>query len=243
MDESYNKTYNHYEIDVVKRADCVTISCLDKQLHKSYQETFTIDIVSNVYNIGNLNNFIKIIAKVFENDMITIIPEHNKLNFDINYNEEFAFKFNFSLVQVEETQLNANSIYIKKLEERIDVMKAENDVMKRQISKLENSRLVNIGTVHCNTGGQVFKAPIYIPLRINELIIDTQSCRDKWNKTRCCEIIYDNSTLSLTMVPCNDNLYIVSYDFFQLKPKKVTFIGRYLLNIDKTDFPCECLDY
>ena len=91
MDEFYSKTYNYnqLEIDVVKRADCVTISCLDKQLHKSYQETFTIDIVSNVYNIGNLNNFIKIIGKVFENNTITIIPEYNKLNFDINYKSPF----------------------------------------------------------------------------------------------------------------------------------------------------------
>jgi hypothetical protein len=119
MTEFYSKSYNynHFEIDVVKRNEYVIVSCLDKQLHKSYQETFTQEIIFNMFGINNLNNFVTIIKYSFDSETITIVDEHEKLNFEINYNkEDLMFKFNFLLMQVEQTQLNSNSVYIKKLE-------------------------------------------------------------------------------------------------------------------------------
>ena len=95
MSEFYNKTYNYnqLEIDVVKRADCVIISCLDKQLHKSYQETFTPELVTSRFNIGNLNNFVAIINRAFSNETIVIVPEHGKLNIEIIYSGLNNLKF------------------------------------------------------------------------------------------------------------------------------------------------------
>jgi hypothetical protein len=83
MTEFYSKTYNYLEIDVVKRADCVTISCLDKQLHKSYRETFTCEIIANMFNMGSLKNFIVILEQAFDEKSILIVSEHEKLNFEI----------------------------------------------------------------------------------------------------------------------------------------------------------------
>ena len=60
MSESYKQTYNYneYEFDIIKRADNVIIICLDKQLYKSYQETFTSDIIANIFSVNNSNDFI-----------------------------------------------------------------------------------------------------------------------------------------------------------------------------------------
>jgi hypothetical protein len=174
MTEFYNKTYNYnqLEIDVVKRTECVIISCLDKQLHKSYQETFTQEIVFNMFGIGNLNNFIKIIEYVIDNNKIVILSEPEKLNFNIDYFDgNFIFKFNFLLLQVEQMQMN--NIYIEKLEERIEELEKynrNNDCIKKleeRIEKLEEyinelKRAIHIDAIN----------DIPVPLIINKPIID-----------------------------------------------------------------------
>jgi hypothetical protein len=230
MSESYKQTYNYneYEFDIIKRADNVIIICLDKQLYKSYQEIFTSDIIANIFSVNNSNDFIQIIDFAFKNNSFTVIPELSKLNIEINYSNVLDFKFNILLHQNEQSQLNANSIYIKKLEERID--------------ELENLILLRIGNFTYKSN----YIPLLVSLKINELIINTSN-NSHWIEISNAKGHYYYSHISYN--PVTRILYIepinhsptgqITPEFFKLKPKKVTFTGTNINSYDKSMFPNE----
>lgn len=231
MSEFYKRTYNlnQLEFDVVRRGENLTITCLDKELHKSYQDTFTNEIVSNSFSINNLKNFIEIIDWSFTHNSISIVTESRKLNIEINYSNVLEFKFNFILGQNDQTQLSANSIYIKKLEERIE--------------QLELNQFVLIGNIKIHTESQTYSfnisIPIPIPIRINEIIINTSSGYEQsGNSFYYSSITFDEKILNI-QTSASGSGSIMSPEFLKLKPKKITFQDNYARIRDKSLFPRE----
>lgn len=239
MSEFYKRTYNlnQLEFDVVSRGENVIITCLDKELHKSYQDTFTNEIVSNSFSINNLKNFIEIIDWSFAHNSISVVAKSRKLNIEINYSNVLEFNFNFTLEQNEHTQLNANSIYIKKLEERIEQLDEHIKRLEEHIEQLEENQFVLIGNVQLSSGG--YENPIPIPMRINEIIINTNfGYGESGNSFYYHSIIFNEQNLTLNMSTKSCGIIVLS-GFLKLKPKKITFQGNNVGLCNKSLFPRE----
>lgn len=224
MSEFYKRTYNlnELEFDVVRRSENVIITCLDKQLHRSYQDVFTDEIVSNSFSINNLKNFIEIIDWSFTHNSITVIAESRKLNIEINYSNVLEFKFNFTLGQNDQTQLSANSIYIKKLEERIE--------------QLEMDRFVIIGDITLSIG---YTIPYPIPIRIDAIVVNTDNNFVQIGNSFYYHSITFDANNSILNIATLSHGNIMFSGFLKLKPKKITFLGSYINSCNKSLFPCE----
>lgn len=137
---STNNTFyhNNYEIDIVKRDDNVTITCLDKALHKSFQEIFTEQFVNESLSVGNLHNFFEIINYSLDNKMYSVVSSVNNIELNINYSNGLKYNFSLILFMIEQTQLNSNSLYIKKLEEHVFKLENKVSALENKVSILEN---------------------------------------------------------------------------------------------------------
>jgi len=211
--------YNNFEIDVVKRDDNIMITCLDKLMHKSYQDTFTNVYTFEVLGINNLRNFFNIINHSFDNNTFTIVSINNNIILHIIYNGDLEFNFNLTLPLIEHTQLTANSLYINKLEEKIEELK----------------QLVRI-CVGIGNGGSQIMVPLYIDL----LNITTYNydiiMPNVTNNYRVHGVSYNNTTKELHVtLGLGNNTYSLTPDFMLLQPKKITFGS---IPLDKIDYSC-----
>lgn len=211
-----NFIYNNLEFDIVKRSD-VTITCLDKLLHKSYQETFTESDVNEHFNLQNLDNFVEILKSAFKKNTVDIITQSDQISINVNFNDRgFTFKFDVVLLLNDSTQLTANSLYIKKLEERI--------------KELENTQLVYIGQRY-HPRDNIY-SPILLPKKVELVVsgLNTNLTDLIYNDTGCgnnyyySSISYDNASNTLTLGFSISNANTTLYDAFKsLKFIDVTF--------------------
>jgi len=220
-----NKTTQrkNYDIDIIKNDNNVIITCLDKIMHKLYKESFTNEYTRNVLLINNLDNFFNIVNDSFKNNTFTVVLDHDNILINIMYNAHLVFNFELRLPLTDNAQLNANSVYINKLERRIE--------------ELEQLAWICVG----NSDQSNIIVPVYFDL----LVVKNESCElrmpNKQNKYSIMGKRYDYDTKTLTIALGYNHSYCVmlNSNFLLLKPKKITFFEIPPDQIDYSCFPKE----
>jgi len=222
--------HNNFDIDVTKNDDNVLITCLDKLMHKTYQELFTNKYTQEVFTINNLDNFFNIINHSFDNNTFTVISDNDYIIINITYNSGLVFNFELRLPLTDHTQLTANSLYIKKLEEEIEELK----------------RFANICIGTRIKNHEDIPIPIIVPVYIDLIVV---TCRPNnsnvtYNLTRDLgyhgSYNYYNNTLHIYIKPVNAyTTNNINSNFSLLRPKKIEFHNITIGSIDYSFFPKE----
>lgn len=240
MSNSITYCHNEYEFDVVKKDDNVTITCLDKSLHKSYQESFTEHYVNETLSVGNLYNFFEIICHCFNNKNFTVIMNCDSININIYYSNILKHTFSLILQIIEQQQLSANSLYIKKLENRLTFL--ENHIESLE-NELKYNTFVCIGTYNHQTYNSII-VPLYFDmLNITKDNGNIKKLSTKFYYVYDCSYDYTNKQLNIVLGSdqrgCSISLNIF---FVTLKPKHIIFsdeIKTQLTEEDMKFFPKE----
>lgn len=220
MSDSKTFKVNNLELELIKNNDVIIIVCLDKILHKSYKEQYTKEMIKHNFSIDNLDNFYQIITYSFENYTYLLISELEAINIKINF-DRIGLKFNFTLILNlnDQPQLNANSLYIDKLQIKIQ--------------ELEENTLINLGTTY--SGGS--QMPIIVNKKINKLIIkDNVICNKKSFSSRTyftdnIDIIQSTilqngkffKTIVVKVPHNNGHMYKVSVEILKLEFDEIEF--------------------
>jgi hypothetical protein len=229
--------HNNFDIDITKNDDNVLITCLDKLMHKTYQESFTIKYTQEVFTIDNLDNFFNIINHSFDNNTFTVISDHDYIIINITYNSGLVFNFEPRLPLTDHTQLTANSLYIKKSEEEIEELK--------QFVSICIGEKKNFGGCY---------VPIVVPIYINLILVNDyrkSACVFNIDRELCCHSIgytYLDKILYMNIFTDPDDIRLynnedprarVNHNFTLLRPKKIEFNNIIIGSIDYSFFPKE----
>jgi len=223
--------HNNFDIDVIKNDENVLITCLDKQMNKTYQESFTNSYTREVFTI---NNFFNIINYAFDNNAFTVMTMHDYIIIHITYNSELVFNVELRLPLIYNTQLTNNTIYTKKLEEEIE--------------ELKRSATICIGTRSIYNWGSYISIPIIVPVYVDLIVVtrhEDDSIFNVYNLTS--DLYYDvtyeygiNRIIIYVKNKKNDKYREQNRNFHLLRPKKIEFNNIIIGSIDYSFFPREC---
>jgi hypothetical protein len=233
--------YNDFNINIIQNVDNVTITCLDKIMHKAYQYIFTNEYVREMVKINNLDNFYNIINGSFDNNTFTVMNIQDNVIIPIIYNDGLVFNFELRLPLTEQTELTADSLYIKQLEDEIEELKQSVHVNIGSCSFKINTGIFGVSSDSLKDVTVSYIVPMYIDL----IIIKSTSNKNiimpnEGNAYNIDCAIYNDKTLTVTLLSGNNSKQckLNSY-FLSLKPKKITFEGIPLDTIDYSCFPKE----
>lgn len=172
-----SKTYNFdsYDITLSKSTDSIVIRYLDRNLFKVFQKVFTQFEINEICPIG-LDNFCQICFHTIENHFtqstnsnssVQIDMTESMVNIFVDYKVGLHFGFTLELPLIDDPNISATDLYVKKLEE--DIVKLRNDVKNMEEYIFLPTFL---HTCKCNWENQLF-----LPISCNKITINFTNSR------------------------------------------------------------------